>query len=300
MSKISILGFLPAAEDTSIASSPIHWSILVSPLSEDASQPAAHLKQKPRLLRLHSVPKPPPSDTILFDMHNHQLRQQPYPVPVESSSNGEGSDEVSTTETSITSSNRDQPLQPVIRVYLARHQWVPCKLVPRLSSVLYQTPTYGPEDDWLRAALENMISSRILGSDTPTHVYSAPSILDFIHECLATNGAAVSTGTERNPDSDSSRNMIDSDYTQHLARLAQAKAMFNHSATPPRTSSITRSASSLRDAKSATADTAGKSKKRFLGFWLTHGSGGEHHHQRRCAYNPHPWQRQDDPYGGLM
>ena len=44
-----------------------------------------------------------------------------------------------------------------------------------------------------------------------------------------------------------------------------------------------------------------KAKKRFLGFWLTHGSGGhDHHPQRRCAYQPHPWQRQDDPYGGLM
>ncbi|KAL6250734.1 hypothetical protein RBB50_003037 [Rhinocladiella similis] len=299
MSKISILGFLSASEGTSIASSPIHWSILVSPLNENASQSQTQLKSKPRLFRLNSAPKQLPSDTILFDMHDHQLRQQPYPVPVKSSSNDSETDEVATTRTSIASSDRNQLLRPVINVYLAPHHSVPSKLVPKLSSILYQTPTYGPEDDWLRAALEHMICSRILGSDTPTHIYSAPSILDFIHDCLSSNSPALSA-VGASSDSDSS-NIIQSDYTLHLVRLAQAKAMFNHSATPSRTSSTTGSAISLHDEKSASSRTASsKSKKHFLGFWLTHGSSGQHLHRRQCAYNPHPWQRQDDPYGGLM
>lgn len=310
MSKISILGFLPNSDDTSSTLPPIHWSILVSPLNEDASSQAqAQPKSRSRLFRLNSGPKQLTSDTVLFDMHNHQLRQQPYPVPIESSSSDDESAEVppstTTTRTSITSSDRNQLVHPVIRVYLAPYHSVPFKLVPKLSSILYQTPTYGPEDDWLRAALENLICSRILGSDTPQHIYSAPSILDFIHDCLSSNSAALSTVGADPDDSDS--DIIDSDYTVHLVRLAQAKAMFNHSATPSRTSSMTGgSAMSLQEEKSASARTAGsgggKSKRHFLGFWLTQGSNGQkfHHQRTQYAYDPHPWQRQDDPYGGLM
>lgn len=296
MSEIFILGFLPDSEGTTPL--PIHWSILISPIkgtdTSSVSQP--QIKSKPRLFRHNnSSHKQSLTDTALFDMHDHQLRQQPFPVPSPASSSTDlntstssGTTTAATTTTSITSSIPNHPLRLAIRIALATHHSPPSKLSPKLSTILYQTPTYGPSDDWLRAALEQLISADILESDT--HMYKASSILDFIHTSTAQHAQDLS----------SSGRVVDLDYTAQLSRTAQVKAMFNQ---PRTTSSRTPSPSvscTIKD-ENAKDKAKDKAKKRFLGFWLTHGSGGhDHHPQRRCAYQPHPWQRQDDPYGGLM
>ncbi len=292
MSEIFILGFLPDSESTTPL--PIHWSILISPVkgTDTCSESQPQPKSKPRLFRHNnSSHKQSPTDTALFDMHDHQLRQQPFPVPspASSSTDLDTSSETATTTaatTSITSSIPNHPLRLAIRIALATHHSPPSKLAPKLSTILYQTPTYGPSDDWLRAALEQLISADILESDAD--IYKASSILDFIHASTAQHAQDLSSSSGR---------VVDFDYSAQLSRTAQVKAMFNQ----PRTSSRTPSPSVSSTIKDEKAKDKDKAKKRFLGFWLTHGSGGhDHHPQRRCAYQPHPWQRQDDPYGGLM
>ncbi|KAK5376061.1 hypothetical protein LTR20_000474 [Exophiala xenobiotica] len=303
MSEISILGFLPDSEGTTTPL-PMHWSILISPVKGTAgtssmSQPQS--KSKPRLFRPNSSShKQSSTDTTLFDMHDHQLRQQPFPIasPVSSSHDfgTSTSSGTTTTTTSITSSIPNHPLHLAIRIALSTHHSPPSKLSPKLSTILYQTPTYGPPDDWLRAALEQLISANILESpDASAHIdYKASSILDFIHASLPIPAQDLSLSSS-SPD----HVVVDLDYPAQLSRTAQVKAMFNQPhTTSSRTPSIASSTTNIKDEKATAKD---KAKKRFLGFWLTHGSGGhEHHPQRRCAYQPHPWQRQDDPYGGLM
>jgi hypothetical protein len=264
------------------------------------SQPQS--KSKTRLFRPNtSSHKQSPTDTTLFDMHDHQLRQQPFPIPSPVSSYDFGTSTSSgttttttTTTTNITSSIPNHPLHLAIRIALATHHSPPSKLSPKLSTILYQTPTYGPPDDWLRAALEQLISANILeSSDASAHIdYKASSVLDFIHASLPIHAQNFSLSS-----SSSDRVVVNLDYPAQLSRTAQVKAMFNQPrTTSPRTPSIASSTTNIKDEKAKD-----KAKKRFLGFWLTHRSGGhDHHPQRRCAYQPHPWQRQDDPYGGLM
>ncbi|KAK4945280.1 hypothetical protein LTR10_015439 [Elasticomyces elasticus] len=195
-------------------------------------------------------------------MHNHQLRQQQFPIPVSSSSDPEAESKVV----------KGKPLRLIIRIALSTHRSDPQKLASRVSTLFYGTPTYGPEDDWLRAALEELIYARILDSETSS--YDVDGILNYAR------GAAT------NPS-------LGFDYAAHMTRTAQVKEMFSRGQPASKSPSVSPSRISRPVNKRA---SSGKSHS-FLGFWVTQGGSGQvRHHQEKRDY----WQRQDDPYGGLM
>lgn len=281
MSQISILGFAPTAPAEAAPGS-IHWSILISPLpgSQTTLPPPPRSKKSRFLQRWHSPTQPqqPVFESTLFDMHNHQLRQQQYPVPHE-----EG--ELTYTSTDISSSLPDKPLRLAIRIALSTHPNPPLKLATKISNLLYHTPTYGPADDWLRAALEELIYAHVLDD------YDVDAVLNYAR------GAVTAATADRGLNSDSSSGAVQElDYAAHMTRTAQVKDMFSQSRSA--------STSPSRSARPASKRAPSSSHKphTFLGFWVTPspGSGQVRRQQQQRDPQRYSWQRQDDPYGGLM
>ena len=278
MSQISVLGFAPPtpSQDPS-GPGPIHWSILVSPSkdSQTTQQPQSKPKKSRFLHRWHSQTQSqqPAFESTLFDMHNHQLRQQQYPVPI-SHSEEQYHTPTSETTTDIPSPFEGKPHRLTLRIALSTHQSTPQKLATKISTLLYGTPTYGPEDDWLHAALEELIYAKSL--DSETIVYDIDAILNYAR------GAAT------NP----ALGVQELDYAAHMTRTAQVKEMFSRGNVASKSPSVSPS----RVSRPANKRFSSKSHS-FLGFWVTQGSTGQvrRHHEKR-EY----WQRQDDPYGGLM
>ncbi|EXJ79344.1 hypothetical protein A1O3_08846 [Capronia epimyces CBS 606.96] len=299
MSEISILGFKPDSEspDTDI----IHWAILISPLTTNRSEPQKH---KARFFspRSSKTSMSQDDESQLFDMHDHRLRQQTYPVPIvrdespststspspsvpttvvasnttnrifsltetldSSTSSLPATNDATPTTTSITSvTNQTLPLY--LRIKLGTHHSSPHKAAQKLYSVLYCTPTYGPEDDWLRAALDTLLGSGLLEPSTninigvPLESYDASRVHDFARE--AAKEAIILSESQHRPqprldpqdynDPDSELNpVLEMDYPAHLARIAGVKALFRpHSHSFSRRS--TRSSSSLHSSAPST------------------------------------------------
>ncbi|KAL2427177.1 hypothetical protein ABEF95_009795 [Exophiala dermatitidis] len=318
MSELSILGFKPSSQspDTDI----VHWAILVSPLTPNGAE--TQKTHKPRFFSRRSSIRSDnrhedDSDTRLFDMHDHQLRQQTYPIPVEgpeepastttTSPPSEVTERPSTspsedvnsptsssiqdtsfsspsattsttttttttptasaTTTSITFTPTNETLPLCLRIKLGTHHSCPHKVVKKLSDLLYQTPTYGPEDDWLRAAVDMMLEAGMLENPSsnssstnitvPVETYDAGRIIEFARE--AAKEAVLSLQPGFNPeDAGILPQVTELDYPAHLARIAGVKALFgqhnhhsNHSLSSLRRSR--RSSLSLRSPSPASS-----------------------------------------------
>jgi len=300
MSQISILGFTPLSHPDSSSPS-VHWSILLSP-ADDAPTSAKKPKTKSRTTarffhQQHSSKTV--SGSTLFDMQNHQLRQQAFPIPVaeapeDSESDSDSHSTMSTntasiyprTTTTISSSLPDKPLHLRLRIKLCTHPSAPHKLAPKLSTLLYGTPTYGPEDDWLHAALEEIIYSGMLESSRPPilNVLDADAILHFAQEVAK---QSLSEGAEHQ--------VHEFDYEAHLQRNAALRAMFGHATPSPSGSRPT----SVRHSSHKSSSKDGT--HRFLGFRISPSpSYLQPHRQDQCVSERRYYGRRDDPYAGLM
>ncbi|EHY52122.1 hypothetical protein HRR83_003313 [Exophiala dermatitidis] len=319
MSELSILGFKPSSQspDTDI----VHWAILVSPLMPAGAE--TQKTHKPRFFSRRSSIRSDnrhedDSDTRLFDMHDHQLRQQIYPIPVEGSEepssttttappsevterpsispsedvNSPTSSSIqdtsaspapattsttttstptaSATTTSITFTPTNETLPLCLRIKLGTHHSCPHKVVKKLSDLLYQTPTYGPEDDWLRAAVETTLEAGMLENPSsnssstnitvPVETYDAGRIVEFAREAAKEAVLSLQSGSNQ----EDAAQVTELDYPAHLARIAGVKALFgqhnhhsNHSLSSLRRSR--QSSLSLRSPSpaSSTASRAG-------------------------------------------
>jgi hypothetical protein len=308
MSRISILGFTPVSSNDSVP--PVHWSILVSPSTKIPSPATPTTDKTPKSRLFHfgqdedaSTPGTPVSESTLFDMHNHQLRQQPFPVPIPTPEATETDDAVPpkplTTTTDITAC-LDRPYRLAVRVHLVENgNKPPSKIVAKVAPLLANdTPTYGPEDDWLRVALEELVYGNVLVEPTPQVVFEADAMVAVARDAL--DRAAFAD-----------HHLCECDYAAHLLANAQVKAMLSpppgSSSSPAPSISSGRSGSvhSQRPTRKAGGRT-GK-KARFFGFWITpspSSSGSNKGGGWAASSGGHtPYYsigRQDNPYGGLM
>jgi hypothetical protein len=315
MSQITVLGFTPAQlVSSSQGANAIHWAILLSPTSSTPNSPqqspaATRPKAKSffssqrRLSKDDSNVAAPPG-TVLFDMHKHQLRQQEFPVPVKSSEPSEPRQ----TTTSISSDIPNKPFTLSLRICLSAHSLPVPKLAQKLSSLLYRTPTYGPEEDWLRATLDMLVGGGIL---EPAAAFDADLVLAFAGEAVKEYLSEIERGQH------SEHEVLELDYAKHIREMDSVRAMFSRD--PPAVAvgrpgqSITASARPLQiPAKTSShhyfnliskssADPPVKTHK-FLGFRVSPGPNASGQRQRwasggeKRAY----YERRDDPYGGLM
>ncbi|OQV01117.1 hypothetical protein CLAIMM_06524 [Cladophialophora immunda] len=357
MSQITVLGFSPSRSAEQGVNA-IHWAILLTPATEaqqrGAQQPSApRPKAKsffstPRLLSKTSSPAAPPFETVLYDMHNHQLRQQVYPVPVkakvdsaeQSDSSPSDADAAAetpqVTTTDISSDIPNQPFRLSLRMLLSTHHLPVTKLASKVSTLLYRTPTYGPEEDWLLAAIDMLVGAGIL---EPSPNFDADAVLAFAGEAVKEYLSQIERGHQGEQD------VLELDYASHARSMEQVKAMFEQhrpqvttTTTPPYTPSQTPSPTASSPTRSAAA-AAPDAERRGSS---TKSSRFHHHHSAKLkssssssttptdvlsksyrflglrispsptSYAPrHRWasgegtkrayfERQDDPYGGLM
>ncbi len=177
------------------------------------------------------------------------------------------------------------------------------------------TPTYGPEEDWLRAALDALVASGVLEPLQPTTTtasYDVDSVLAFA-------GEAVKEHLQTRVDRPASRGVEEEevlalDYASHVHAMAGVKAMFaphragdtSTPATVPRPPPTSTSRS--RSAKSAGTGGGGHGRLasyKFLGLRISPSPAAyaaASQRQQRWNGGPHrcSYERQDDPYGGLM
>ncbi|OAP55105.1 hypothetical protein AYL99_10805 [Fonsecaea erecta] len=350
MSQITVLGFLPSrSADQGVSA--IHWAILLTPITEaqqqqrqqDPSAPrpkAKSLFSSSRLLSKSGSNTPPPLETVLYDMHRHQLRQQAFPVPIpvraaaaeQSKPSPEADVAAETpqeTTTDISSDIPNQPFRLALRILLSTHHLPVTKLASRVSTLLYRTPTYGPEEDWLLAALDMLVGSGIL---EPAQNFDAEGVLAFAGESAKEYLLQVDQGLQREPE------VLELDYASHMRNMEQVKAMFGHRTqhvTPPYTPSQTPSPPSVSPTRGVAAADAERrrsstkslfhhhhsSKPRSSSSSLTSPSDGPGKAHKFLGFRVSPsptsyaprqrwasgegmrrafYERQDDPYGGLM
>ncbi|KAJ9605225.1 hypothetical protein H2200_010615 [Cladophialophora chaetospira] len=308
MSQIAVLGFTPTQlASPSQADNAIHWSILLSPNpaeSPKAQQSASKTTPKAkfffsshsqRRLSKDETTRTSALETALFDMHAHQLRQQEYPVPITKSS----SDPTSPlrTTTSILSDISNKPYTLSLRIHLATHPLPVPKLAEKVATLLYHTPTYGPGEDWLRAALDMLMRASILEQAAS---FDADQVLAFAGDATKEYLAQIERGTQ------SEHELLELDYATHIRRMESVRQMFSRDPVAPSQPAATRprpqpSYFNIHHTSKPKTDVPLKTHK-FLGFTISPGpsaysharhSGGE---KRARAY----FERQDDPYGGLM
>ena len=290
MSQITVQGFTPShLLPSSQGAASLHWSILLTPTASESQvtqQPAtarpiakSFFSSQRRLTKTSNNESVSSPESALFDMHDHQLRQQAFPI----------------TTKSISSDVPNKPLTLSLRVLLATHPLPVSKLAPKLSALLQRTPTHGPEEDWLRAALDMLVGDGMLD---PAQCYDADSVLAFTGEAVK----EYLSLTDQEPVHE--REVLDLDYTRHVRAMEQVRQLLGHtraiSQTQTRTSSTNSSQSKPR---SHTTDVPVKTHK-FLGFRLSPPPSA-YTVRQRSAYGGvgekrSPWERQDDPYSGLM
>jgi len=234
-------------------------------------------------------------------MKKHQLRQQQFPIPLKEAPNitesTTRSSETPSEVVTITTLDADtsHPLQLTLKISASILAQTPERLIPRLSQRLYHTPTYGSEDDWLRAALSLMHDILLEpGFDVDQFVEYATS--------AAKEYTMYEASSEEQNDEDrrvqqSDRETEDStvlilDYTAHIAQNSSVKALLNREPqqqlTPPESPK-------LQDVKQQ--QQQGQKKPRtWLGFRISTSPTAQ---SRRTAKR-YSFERQDDPYGGLM
>ncbi|EXJ96146.1 hypothetical protein A1O1_01272 [Capronia coronata CBS 617.96] len=315
MSEISVLGFKPSSQSSDTDT--VHWAVLVSPATTNGGEASKSKPRFFSHRYSKSSGHSQECESQLFDMHDHRPRQQKYPVPVKAAGESSSSTSISSsisssspsaehiqdndsnmnwsngiqepvlspspssststaTTTSITSPT-NQPLPLYLRIKLGTHRSSPPKLAQKLSSLLYDTPTYGPEDDWLRAVLDMLTGSGILDTNhitttttgttsttstssnnlaVPSWSYDTGRILDFACEAAR---EATAQHEDENPNLRSTTSpVLELDYAADMARTAGVKATFvqphhNHNNSFSRRS--TRSSASLRSSPTSTPRT---------------------------------------------
>jgi hypothetical protein len=306
MSQITVLGFTPSQlQLSSEGANAIHWGILLSPNAQPQSPTATRPKAKSffssqRRLSQQENNTDPSNETALFDMHNHQLRQQNFPRRIKSSDSANPP----RTTTSISSDIPNKPYTLSLSIVVSTHPQPVSKLAPTFSTLFYRTPTYGPEEDWLRAALDILVASSIL---EPAASFDADLILAFAGDSVKEYLSQISKGRTQE------RSVLELDYAKHVREMDSVRAMFTRegqtSTTPqtnPRSAQPTRRSSSKPfslHTKSTGTDVLIKTH-RFLGFTVSPGPNAYSSPRQRWnsgagekrAY----FERQDDPYGGLM
>lgn len=346
MSQITVLGFTPSR---SHGSNTIHWSILLSPTPTPEAQSTRPSMTKHKSSFFSATRRASKAntngtlpDTVLFDMHNHQVRQQAFPVPAKvatdedtgfsnaspvspssPAADAEFANLAKQTTTSISSDIRNQPMQLLVRIVLARHHLSVSKLSPKVATLLYRTPTYGPDDDWLRAALDMLVGAGVL---EPASSFEADAVLAFAGDAVKEYLSQPETSGSGD-DQSHKTGVLDLDYAAHIASMEEVKAMFAHhnlgasappsppyspSGTPaPATGAWTRSPSTVeprRKSGSKASKSSGgagvlAASYKFLGLRISQSpmarrhAAGMNNNATRGTYS---WERQDDPYAGLM
>ena len=307
MSQITVLGFTPAQLVSSESANAIHWSILLSPSPAESPRTQSSLTTRPKVRSFFSSQRRPSKDdsnkasspeTALFDNHNHQLRQQEFPVPIKSS---EPSSPLRTT-TSISSDITNKPSTLSLRIHLSTHPFPVSILAEKVSTLLYRTPTYGSEEDWLRAALDMLVGAAIF---EPMASFDADLVLAFAGQAVKEYLAQIEQGRQ------SEHEVLELDYARHLREMESVRAMFSRdpsvaSATsrPQPVKALSHQNFNLHHGakpKGSGADAFVKTHK-FLGFTISPSPGAYSPRQKwadgggKRAY----FERHDDPYGGLM
>ena len=318
MARISVLGFTPTESvSPSDSADAIHWSIFVSPEIEGSQgcEQQSPITTRPKVKSLFSSQRrlskqssnsSTLDETALFDTHNHQLRQQEFDTSIASFD----PELPGRKAASIPSDIPNKPYTLTLKIVLSTHSLPVPKLARRLSSLLYNTPTYGSEEDWLRAALDMLVGASIL---EPRSSFDADLVLAFAGESVKQYLARVGYDTQ------AENQVLELDYAKHLREMASVRALFSRDPVAsipapgqqgpyrPRPTRRSSSLSHFNLRPKSNGTTVSVKTHKFLGFtispspvasssprqiWNTSGvSGGE-----KRAY----FQRQDDPYGGLM
>lgn len=294
MSQISVLGFRPSSSSGSPHST--HWAILISP-HPPSTKPQ---KSKSRFFHPKITTKEPQSDSALFDMNKHQLRQQQFPIPLKEEPDSTGvttsSSDASSEVVTITTLDADtaHPLQLILKISASILAQTPQRLIPKLSQRLYNTPTYGPEDDWLRAAL-SMMHDVLLepGFDVDMFVeYATSAAKEYtMYEASWTEDRHEGQQNQRDRNTENTA-VLTLDYTAHIAQNASVKAMLNREPqqqlTPPESPKLAHAKQQPQYQQ--------KKPRTWLGFRISTSPSV----QSRRPTQRYSFERQDDPYGGLM
>jgi hypothetical protein len=298
MSQISMLGFVPSHTPTEDANA-FHWAVLLSPdgtstpsISRSPTQQKAKsfFSSRRNLSRRSSNDDSPSPSSTLFDMHSHQLRQQTYPITIQHSNQ---------TTTSILSSDSSDALSLSIRINLAIHSLSVAKLTPKISALLYRTPTYGTSEDWFRAAVSLLALNDVL---SPPQNYDADALLQYTSHSIHEYFSLIATGAR------SEREVLDLNYAAHLQSMDNVRDLLRQkSQSPRRRPSPPSSRASLMH---STGGATTKKQHKFWGFtvspspswnsgqgqqgmWVASSGGGGADLAGRYG-------RGSDPYGGLM
>lgn len=246
MSQISVLGFTPTSSTSTLFSSSIHWAILISPDPTVAKN------------------RPQPTNFTVLDIHDHQLRQQPWPIPVvedeiegryctairplrrpsptpssilnfQTPSSRSASPVPSstptnastTTTTTTLNATSQHPLRLSLKICIGTLAQRPSKLLSKLHKLLQTTPTYGLEEDWLRSALVVMheqLSVLDPGFDVDGFIAYAG---EAAKEYLSySNNATKDDDDQVVPDVDRVQ-VLELDYLAHVRRNDQVKALLS-------------------------------------------------------------------------
>ncbi|KAK5045457.1 hypothetical protein LTR84_009321 [Exophiala bonariae] len=301
MSLISVLGFRPSSSSGSSEST--HWAILISP-HPPSTKPQ---KSKSRFFHPKITTTEQQSDSALFDMNKHQLRQQQFPIPLKEAPNSTESTTSRSSETppeavTVTTLDADtsHPLQLTLKINASILAQTPQRLIPRLSERLYHTPTYGSEDDWLRAALSLMHDILLEpGFDVDQFVeYATSAAKEYTMYEASSEEQQNNEGRQvQRPDMETEDStVLTLDYRAHMAQSASVKAMLNRDPqqqlTPPESPR-------LQHVKQQQQQGQGQEQKKprtWLGFRISMAPTV----QSRRPSQRYSFERQDDPYGGLM
>ncbi|EXJ65259.1 hypothetical protein A1O7_01600 [Cladophialophora yegresii CBS 114405] len=323
MSQITILGFTPAElVSSSQGSNAIHWTILLSPTSSAPQHPQqSQAPIRPKTKSFFSSQRRVSKDdsdvttrprTALFDMHKHQLRQQELPGPI-TPSDRKGPTDSPNTATSISSDVPNEPFTLSLRILLSTHSLPVAKLAKKVSPLLYRTPTYGPEEDWLRAALDMLVGAGIL---EPAAAFDGDLVLAFASEAVKEYLGHMEQGQH------TAHNVLELDYAKHIREMESVRTMFSRDSaatsgnadrnitassgatqqhTPAETSSHTyfHLHHGSKTSSKPASDSASK-KQKFFGFRVSPGPHASGQRQRWASGDRAWYERRDDPYGGLM
>ena len=193
-------------------------------------------------------------------------------------------------------------------------------------ALLYGTPTYGSEDDWLRAALDMLAGDGVLESTPPNATsFDADGILDFAGEAI--KEYLQSHAVENKQDLQEGKEepeVLELDYAAHLAQNAAVKAMLaHHTATPSqsqiefrlRAQGLTRLPPGYQTTKTTTtlrsknqngvsgrdnATDAPSTGYKYLGLRISPSPNTRRYYKATNGRRVYSFERQDDPYSGLM
>lgn len=360
MSQISVLGFTPTSSTSTLFSSSIHWAILISP--------------DPTLSR-----NPQPTNSTVLDIHDHQLRQQPWPIPVEDEMEARCSTAVrplrrqsptpssvlnfqttssrsaspapsstlttasTTTTTTTLNATSQHPLRLSLKICIGTLAQRPSKLISRLHKLLQTTPTYGLEEDWLRSALVVMheqLSMMDPGFDVDGFIsYACEAAKEYLlYDATQDDGDDDDDEDHVVPEADHAQ-VLELDYLAHVRRNDQVKALLSQhpqsrrrvhhkspyvrhryqQSPPPRYSPSALTSDrdeatptpapqppswSLSSSPSLQSHGAchsfGGVRRWFETLRKFHVSPSPTQVKHRNPLHLQPWQRRDDPYGGLM